>query len=1023
MLSTWTTGLDRTALSSPVEITATVAGRGDGSSNGVLAFDPPQHNQRPALTLANGQIYIMFASHADTDPYHGWVMTYSASTLAQTGVWCTSPDGGEGGIWQAGHGVTIDASGNAYLITGNGSSDVQFGGTGYGEAFVRLGTPANGALPVLDWFMPSNYNDLNVFDADLGSSGLLSLPGTSLMVGGGKQGILYVVDTSGKITPNMGHLNPGGDQIVQEFQAIFGAGSSHIHGAPIYYNSPATGPTVYVWGENDFLRAYKFNAVSGLFNTTAIRTSTMTAPVTNAYGAMPGGFLSLSANGSSPGTGIIWATTPYNANANGATVDGIFHAFDAATLKELWNDKQNAVRDDIGHFAKFAAPTVADGKVFVPTFGRAGSPDGSGALLIYGLFPTPPGFTEKTVVSGLNAPTAMAFLPDNRMLIAEKAGHLRLFKNGAMYPFDFLTLRVDTASERGLLGVAVDPDFTTNGYIYLYYTPSSDNPKNRVSRFTAYRDQVVPGSELILVDNIPSDGGNHNAGCVRIGPDKKLYISTGDGGTTPANSQNLNTLAGKILRINTDGTIPTDNPFYNQPKKMGQIYCYGLRNPFRFSFRPTNGAMFIADVGQDTWEEINVGMPGANYGWNVHEGPASATGFADPVFAYNHDGVSSSITGGAFSSSSNYPMTYRGSYFFGDYARNVIRRAVFDPSNGLQQVFDFTAADSPVDFAEGNDGNLYYVSIGSGTVRRFNYVGANYDQNHDGKPDLLFQRASNGQALTYLMNGTAPASYPTLWPGGGGWKIVGTPDLNQNGTPDILWQRPDGALLYWIMSGTTMQSSGTLWRGGNSDWHVIGTADFNRDTYPDIIWQNSSTGEVQVWLMNGTTVTARTTIYRGTPDWKLVGTTDFNRDGYPDLLWQNSVTGSALYWLMNGLTTLSTGALWNGGTAWQLRGAVDFNRDGSPDLIWENPSAKATVYWLMQGVTQIGTVALPSGNGLKLIGVADFNLDGSADPIWQNLNTGAVSYSFLYGVFTTSDTIWAGGVPDWKLIAPSFSDH
>ncbi len=383
-----TTGQDKKTFNSPVEIKARVVGTGDGSSGGTLDFDPPQHNQRPALTLQNGLLYIMFASHADTDPYHGWVMAYNAATLAQAGVWCDSPDGGEGGIWQAGQGATVDAKGNVYLMTGNGSSDVQFGGTGYGECFIRLGKPTGGSLPVKDWFLPSNYNDLNAYDADLGSAGLLGIPGTSYLLGGGKQGMLYLVDTSGKVTPNIGHFNPGGDQIVQEFQAIFGAGSSHIHGAPIYYNSPVKGPTVYVWGENDFLRAYQFNAAAGLFNTTAIATSTMTAPVVNAYGAMPGGFLSLSANGSKPGTAIIWATTPYNADANPATVAGIFHAFDAATLKELWNDKMNDARDDVGNFAKFAPPTVANGKVYVPTFGPLGSPNGSGALVIYGLLPT-----------------------------------------------------------------------------------------------------------------------------------------------------------------------------------------------------------------------------------------------------------------------------------------------------------------------------------------------------------------------------------------------------------------------------------------------------------------------------------------------------------------------------------------------------------------------------------------------------------------------------------------------------------
>ena len=637
----------------------------------------------------------------------------------------------------------------------------------------------------------------------------------------------------------------------------------------------------------------------------------------------------------------------------------------------------------------------------------------------------PPGFTETTVVSGLNQPTAIAFLPDNRMLIAEKDGHLRVFKNGVVLGPDFGSEDVSTISERGLLGVAIDPAYASNGYLYLYYTTNTVDPKNRVSRFTAVGDQVVSGSEVLLVDNIPSDAGNHNAGCLRFGPDKKLYISTGDGGTNHANSQDLSNLAGKILRVNTNGTVPTDNPFYNQNGKMGQIYCYGLRNPFRFCFRPSNGALFIADVGQDAWEEVNVGQSGGNYGWNTFEGPTTTAGYIAPAYYYNHSGQASAITGGVFSSGSNYPMTYRGSYFFGDYAQNIIKRVVFDPSNGFQRVFDFTVADGPVDFAEGNDGNLYYVSINSGTVRRFNYTGAKYDQNHDSNADLLFQRASTGQALAYLMNGTTPTSYPEIWAGGGGWKIVGTPDLNQDGTPDLLWQKADGALLYWLMSGTTRLSSATLWGGGNSNWHVIGTADFNRDTFPDLIWQNSASGETLVWLMNGTQFVSATTLYNGADrNWKLVGIADFNKDGYSDLIWQNSSTGAAGYWLMNGLATISTGIFWNGGASWQVRGATDFNRDGFPDLIWENPSTNSTAYWLMNGVTQSTSGVFSTGGGWRLIGTPDFNLDGFADLVWQNSNTGGVVYWLLNGVTRqSSGTIWAGGIPDWQLIAPSFSDH
>jgi Ricin-type beta-trefoil lectin domain-like len=184
----------------------------------------------------------------------------------------------------------------------------------------------------------------------------------------------------------MGHFQQSGDLVKQEFQAIMGVGTQHIHGTPVYFNSQAAGPIVYVWGENDFLRAYAFDPAKQLLVTAPRAMSSMTAPETNNNGAMPGGFLSITANGGA--NGIVWASTPFAADASQATVEGVLHAFDAITLQELWNDKLNKARDGIGYFAKFVPPTVANGKLFVPSFGALGSADGSGSLNVYGLLPS-----------------------------------------------------------------------------------------------------------------------------------------------------------------------------------------------------------------------------------------------------------------------------------------------------------------------------------------------------------------------------------------------------------------------------------------------------------------------------------------------------------------------------------------------------------------------------------------------------------------------------------------------------------
>jgi MBG domain (YGX type)/Bacterial Ig-like domain (group 3)/PQQ enzyme repeat len=357
---------------SPVNISATYS---TPDLSNPLVFNAKMQNPRPGLALANGNVYVAFASHEDQQPYHGFVLAYSTSTLVQTAVYADTTTGGQGGIWNAGQAPAVDATGNLYLSTGNGS----FGKTPNnlvqtGNSFIKLSP----TLELLDYFTPYNSASLNSGDMDLGSSGLLLVPNTSYVLGGGKQGVLYLTDTNG-----MGEFNSSSDQVRQEFQAVYGKGTSHIHGGVVYFNSEVNGPATYVWGENDILRGFLFNPTTGLINTTPFATSTMTAPVTNNDGAMPGGFLSISANEDS--NGIVWASTPYNGNAVHQSVQGVLYAFNADTLDLLWSDKTNDARDEIGMFAKYVPPVVANGKLYMATFGALGTNDGSGALLVYGL--------------------------------------------------------------------------------------------------------------------------------------------------------------------------------------------------------------------------------------------------------------------------------------------------------------------------------------------------------------------------------------------------------------------------------------------------------------------------------------------------------------------------------------------------------------------------------------------------------------------------------------------------------------
>jgi Bacterial Ig-like domain (group 3)/MBG domain (YGX type)/PQQ enzyme repeat len=359
---------------SPVNITATYS---TPDLTTPLVFNAQKQNPRPGLALANGNVYITFASHEDQTPYNGWVMAYSTSTLAQTAVYSDTTIGTQGGIWSAGQAPSIDAAGNIYISTGNGS----FGATPNklvqtGNSFIKLSP----TLQLLDYFTPYNSAVMNSGDMDLGSSGLLLIPNTNYVLGGGKEGVLYLVDTTA-----MGEFNASSDQVRQEFQAVYGVGTSHIHGGPVYFNSDANGPSTYVWGENDVLRGFEFNTTTGLLTTTPFAKSTMTAPATNNDGAMPGGFLAVSANGNS--NGILWASTPYNGNAVHVSVQGVLYAFNADTLSLLWTDKTSDARDEIGMFAKYVPPVVANGKVYVPNFGPVGNTDGSGNLVVYGLLP------------------------------------------------------------------------------------------------------------------------------------------------------------------------------------------------------------------------------------------------------------------------------------------------------------------------------------------------------------------------------------------------------------------------------------------------------------------------------------------------------------------------------------------------------------------------------------------------------------------------------------------------------------
>jgi glucose/arabinose dehydrogenase len=366
------------------------------------------------------------------------------------------------------------------------------------------------------------------------------------------------------------------------------------------------------------------------------------------------------------------------------------------------------------------------------------------------------------------SPTAMVLAPDGRIFVAQQSGALRVIKNGAVLSTPFVTVPVTDSDERGLLGVALDPGFAMNGWVYVYYTRESSPIVNRIVRFTANGDVAAPGSERVIFDNIPSESGYHNGGALQFGPDGKLYFAVGENHTS-SNAQSTGGLAGKLHRINPDGTIPTDNPFYGTATGQNRsIWALGLRNPFTFDIQQGTGRIFVNDVGQNSWEELdeawagpNTGSnAGFNFGWPETEGETSDPRFHTPFYTYNHAGGHCAVTGGAFydPATVNFPAQYVNDYFFADFCQGWIKS--IDLST--KAVSTFIAADgsrSPVDIDVADDGSLYYLARGPGNVHRVRFAAAGTAPAIGTHPQPVTVPVGRNATFTVSASGTAPLSY------------------------------------------------------------------------------------------------------------------------------------------------------------------------------------------------------------------------------------------------------------------------
>jgi len=664
--------------------------------------------------------------------------------------------------------------------------------------------------------------------------------------------------------------------------------------------------------------------------------------------------------------------------------------------------------------------------------------------------------TLKTVATGLTAPNWGTFapgVPRSPLFVTDQPGFLwaidlgtgaklaildvsdRLVPLGAFGDYD----------ERGLLGVAFHPNYAGNGLLYTY----TSEPVAGDADFTTMPPGVPADHQSVILEwqvlpdpldpqsvvdpasvrellRIDEPQFNNNGGAVNFGPDGRLYISLGDGGGADdqdgqdflgnpmvghgfGNGQNPGNPLGTVLRIDPQGSnsangnygIPPDNPFVGEGGLIEEIFAYGFRNPYRFSFDPLRGQLYLADRGQNDIEEVNIVVSGGNYGWNFKEGSfpfdpnGTADGFVtdrdlsglpldfiDPIAEYDHD-EGMAIVGG---------FVYHGS------------------SRALQDHYVF--ADRSQDFFA-NNGRLFYLTMPDG-IREFAM---------DRPLDIVVMgMGQDAHGELYVLGNTTGTPFPDPVQGPTGVVLKLVPpqpdshDLDGDGNDDIVWRNTNsGEVATWLMAGLTIKQVGVL-GGSPTDWAIEGVGDVDGDGQADIVWRNTSNGNVAIWLMNGLTIKQVGVPGSVSLSWRIEGVGDVDGDGNADIVWRDTSNGTVAIWLMNGLTIKQVGVPGNVPVSWTIDGVGDVDGDGQADIVWRDNITGAVAIWLMNGLT-IKQVGVPGNVPLSwtLEGVGDTNGDGKVDLIWRDNTSGAVAIWQMNGL-----TIQQVGVPgsvgtDWEI--------
>ena len=679
----------------------------------------------------------------------------------------------------------------------------------------------------------------------------------------------------------------------------------------------------------------------------------------------------------------------------------------------------------------------------------------NGSDLIYGYDPNAayPNATiaATRVASGLTQPLYVTAVPGDtsRLFIVEKTGTIKVLdlNSGQVLPTPFLTVPVDATSERGLLGLAFDSDFSVNHAFYVYAT-SPTTGHNEVWMYHVAGNAVAPGRDLVI-DIGPSTNGNHNAGWMGFGPGRDLYIASGEVGV-PANAQDTTNLLGKMLRIVPNGvasgyTIPADNPLVGAGGgAREEIWALGLRNPWRASFDSATDNLFIGNVGEASFEEINFGQKGANYGWPNVEGVAHNPSFVDPIHTYPH-GSGASVTGGYVYRGESDGLN--GQYFFADFVQSKVFTLRFDGTSWVatdrtsQIVTDTGTVDLPSSFGEDARGNLYIVDF-NGEIFRLtpNVVssdvgdtltgGAGNDRLFGGAgPDVLY----GGPGADFLNGGAGDDRFD--YRGNDGIDAIfgfatgtGSEDrIHLSGFPTInsladiqryafqvnadtlisINDLPNG---FQVTLRNVLRSSLTI------DDFLFGSAkdDFNAEGTGDVLWRHAG-GAVSQWQFASGNVGSNLGVGTLDASWHFQDTGDFNDDAKADILWRND-SGQVVLWTMNGNQIAANQSVAKIGNDWHNEGVADFGNDGHSDVLWRNDSGQIAL-WTMNGAQIIGNQTVATiASGWHIQGLLDTNFDGKSDVLLRHDNGQVVLWT-MDGSFIVDNRAVANLGLDWHIVA------